>query len=75
MLCAACTTSCPVFWTDGQYFGGFVAAVEDEAVGVDDCGRAEVLAIGPENWAAGGAGGTEDALGGVFEALAVFGAL
>jgi succinate dehydrogenase / fumarate reductase iron-sulfur subunit len=19
--CAACTTSCPVFWTDGQYFG------------------------------------------------------
>jgi succinate dehydrogenase / fumarate reductase iron-sulfur subunit len=21
ILCAACTTSCPVFWTDGQYFG------------------------------------------------------
>ena len=21
ILCAACTTSCPVFWTDGQFFG------------------------------------------------------
>ncbi len=21
ILCAACTTSCPVFWTNGQYFG------------------------------------------------------
>jgi succinate dehydrogenase / fumarate reductase iron-sulfur subunit len=21
ILCAACTTSCPVFWNDGQYFG------------------------------------------------------
>jgi succinate dehydrogenase / fumarate reductase iron-sulfur subunit len=21
ILCAACTTSCPVFWTDDQYFG------------------------------------------------------
>ena len=21
ILCAACTTSCPVFWTDEQYFG------------------------------------------------------
>ncbi|WP_029090214.1 succinate dehydrogenase iron-sulfur subunit [Brevibacterium album] len=21
ILCASCTTSCPVFWTDGQYFG------------------------------------------------------
>ena len=21
ILCAACTTSCPMFWTDGQYFG------------------------------------------------------
>ncbi|WP_061960741.1 succinate dehydrogenase iron-sulfur subunit [Demequina flava] len=21
IMCAACTTSCPVFWTDGQYFG------------------------------------------------------
>ncbi|AQX80840.1 succinate dehydrogenase iron-sulfur subunit [Plantibacter sp. VKM Ac-2885] len=21
ILCAACTSSCPVFWTDGQYFG------------------------------------------------------
>jgi len=21
ILCAACTTSCPVFWTDGSYFG------------------------------------------------------
>ena len=21
ILCAACTASCPVFWTDGQYFG------------------------------------------------------
>jgi succinate dehydrogenase / fumarate reductase iron-sulfur subunit len=22
ILCAACTSSCPVFWTDGQYFAG-----------------------------------------------------
>lgn len=21
ILCAACTSSCPVFWNDGQYFG------------------------------------------------------
>ena len=21
ILCASCTTACPVFWTDGQYFG------------------------------------------------------
>ena len=21
ILCAACTTSCPVYWVDGQYFG------------------------------------------------------
>ena len=21
ILCACCTTSCPVFWSDGQYFG------------------------------------------------------
>jgi len=21
ILCAACTTSCPIFWTEGQYFG------------------------------------------------------
>ncbi len=21
IMCAACTTACPVFWTDGQYFG------------------------------------------------------
>jgi succinate dehydrogenase / fumarate reductase iron-sulfur subunit len=21
IMCAACTSSCPVFWTDGQYFG------------------------------------------------------
>jgi ferredoxin len=21
ILCAACTTSCPVYWSDGQYFG------------------------------------------------------
>lgn len=21
ILCAACTSSCPIFWTDGQYFG------------------------------------------------------
>src|SRR5690606_24062155 len=21
ILCAACTSSCPVFWTDGKYFG------------------------------------------------------
>ncbi len=27
ILCAACTSSCPVFWTDGQYFGPPAAIV------------------------------------------------
>src|SRR4051812_3795465 len=35
----------------------FVTAVEDEAVGVHDGGRAEVLAVVPEHRARGGAGG------------------
>ena len=48
-----------------------VAAVEDEAVRVDDRGRAEVLAVGPEDRAGRGARGAEDALGGVVEAVAV----
>src|SRR5215469_15181127 len=51
--------------------GGVVAAVEDEAVRVDDRGRAEVLPVGPEHRARGGAGGAQDALGRVVEAVAV----
>jgi succinate dehydrogenase / fumarate reductase, iron-sulfur subunit len=42
ILCAACTSSCPVFWTDGQYFGPaaivnahrFIFDDRDEAAGV-----------------------------------------
>src|ERR671910_3761430 len=56
----------------GQALGGsLVAGVEDEAVGVDDRRRAEVLVVGPEHRARGGAGGAQDALGGVVEALTV----
>src|SRR5665648_399066 len=70
ILCAACTSSCPVFWTDGQYFGpaAIVNAhrfIFDEPVGVDDRGRPEVLPIGPEDRAGRRARGAQDALGGV----------
>ncbi|QYH37001.1 succinate dehydrogenase iron-sulfur subunit [Salinibacterium sp. M195] len=42
ILCAACTSSCPVFWTDGQYFGPaaivnahrFIFDSRDEGAGV-----------------------------------------
>jgi succinate dehydrogenase / fumarate reductase iron-sulfur subunit len=42
ILCAACTSSCPVFWTDGQYFGPaaivnahrFIFDSRDDAAGV-----------------------------------------
>jgi hypothetical protein len=51
--------------------GGVVAGVEDETVGVDDRGGAEVLAVGPEDRARGRAGGAEDAPGGVVEPPAV----
>jgi succinate dehydrogenase / fumarate reductase iron-sulfur subunit len=47
ILCAACTSSCPVFWTDGQYFGPaaivnahrFIFDSRDEAADV----RLEIL--------------------------------
>src|SRR6186997_2055935 len=52
-----------------------VAAVEDEPVRVDDRSRAEVLPVGPEHRAGRGAGGAEDALGGVVEPLALLGTL
>ena len=44
-----------------------VARVEDEAVGLDDGGRADVLGPGPEGRAGARAGGAQDALGGVVE--------
>src|SRR3954454_18633416 len=52
-----------------------VAAVEDEAVGVDDGGRAEVALVGPEDRTRRRAGGAQDALGGVVEPLSVRGRL
>ncbi len=51
--------------------GGLVAAVEDEAVRVDDRRRTVVLALVPEHRAAGGAARAQDALGGVVVAGAV----
>src|SRR5699024_1147435 len=48
---------------------GIIARIEDEAMGVDDGSRTEVLPVGPEHRARGGAGGAQDALGGVVEAL------
>ena len=42
ILCAACTSSCPVFWTDGQYFGpaAIVNAHRFIFDSRDDAGRA-----------------------------------
>ncbi len=53
---------------DVQSLGGSsVSRIEDEAVGVDDRGGANVLSVAPE-WRAGrGAAGAEDALGRVVE--------
>src|SRR5699024_2070317 len=53
----------------------FVTVVEDEAVCVDDGCWAEVLAVGPEDWAGRRASCTQDALGGVIEGCASFGGL
>src|SRR3984957_13203539 len=50
---------------------GLVAAVEDEAVRVDDGRRTEVAALVPEHRATGGARRAQDALGGVVVAGAV----
>ena len=52
-----------------------VAAVENESVSIDDCSWTKVRAICPEHWAGGGAGSTQDALGGVIESGAILGAL
>jgi hypothetical protein len=51
----------------------FIPGIKNEAVGVDDSGRAKILTIGPEDGAARGAGSTEDALGGVIKAGTLFG--
>src|SRR5690242_1173903 len=51
---------------DVEAFGsGFIAAVEDEPVRVDDRGGPEVAALAPVDRAAGGAARAQDALGGV----------
>src|SRR6266545_3174905 len=34
ILCAACTTSCPVFWTDEEYFGPAAEVLGQEPLGV-----------------------------------------
>lgn len=53
------------------HVAGIVTGVEDEAVSVHDRRRTEVLAIGPENWARGGACCAQNALGGVIEPFAL----
>jgi len=61
---------------DLQALGGaLVAAVEDEAMGVNDRRRAYVLLVSPEGGAGGGAGGAQDALGSIIETLALLRAL
>ncbi len=61
---------------DPEAFGGaLIAAIEDKTMGVDDGSRANILPICPEGWARGGAGGAQNALGGVIEAGALFRAL
>src|SRR6056297_1321114 len=52
-----------------------IATIEDEAVRRDHRGRPEVLPVGPVDRAGGGAGRTQDALGGVIEAGAILGGL
>ena len=52
--------------------GGTVTAVEDKSVGDDYRCWANILIIGPERGAGGRAGGTQYALGGVFEACSLF---
>src|SRR5439155_220553 len=49
-----------------------VPRVEDETVGVDDGGRADVLAVAPEDGTGRGAGSAEDALGGVVVSFPLF---
>lgn len=46
ILCAACTTSCPVFWTDEQYFGpAAIVAAHRFIFDSRDAGAAERLEI------------------------------
>src|SRR5690606_23126480 len=60
------------FVQDCQPLGGAaVARVEDEAVRVDEGGGADELVVGPVGGAGAGAGGAQDALGGVVVALAL----
>ena len=39
ILCAACTSSCPVFWTDGQYFGPAAIVNAHRFISLDDAPR------------------------------------
>jgi hypothetical protein len=56
--------------------GGFVAAVGDEAVGLQQAGRAdELVRVPPERRAAGRAAGAQDALVQAVELFALFGRL
>ena len=46
ILCAACTTSCPIFWTDEQYFGpAAIVAAHRFIFDSRDAGAAERLEI------------------------------
>jgi len=57
-----------------QAFGSSpVSAIIDKTVGGYNRCRAYILVVGPERRAGGGAGGAQDALGGVIEALACLG--
>ena len=54
------------------FFGALIAAVKDEAVGLDDGRRADIFVVGPEAGAGGGAGGAQDAFGRIVETRPVF---
>jgi succinate dehydrogenase / fumarate reductase iron-sulfur subunit len=46
ILCAACTTSCPVFWSNGKYFGPSALVNAHRFIfDTRDCGAAERLKI------------------------------
>src|SRR4051812_43200985 len=53
------------------FLAAFVARVENEPVGVDNCRGADVSVLGPVHRAGRGARRAEDALGGVVEPFAV----
>src|SRR5581483_12147729 len=56
-------------------FCPLIPAVEDKAVGINNCRGADVVGVRPEGWTRRGARSAKDAFRGVVVALAIFGRL